>query len=134
MINRQARLRLTRNAWENLWETETTTADRVFAEPLDLPVTIQNIGGSFYRNTRTDFGTTYFGNVSTLTEARTVNVITDGTAAADIQMLLKNPTGLIVKGGRATESSARGSRSAVDVIGISRIARSRAMTCSDGVR
>src|SRR5262245_1710941 len=36
-------------------------AYKIFGEPLDLPVTKDNIGGGFYANTRTDFGTTYFG-------------------------------------------------------------------------
>src|SRR5262249_46962946 len=42
---------------------------RVLAEPLDLPVTRDNIGGGstgFYGTIRTDFGSTYFGDVVAL--------------------------------------------------------------------
>jgi hypothetical protein len=70
---------------------------RVFAEPLDLPVTRDNIGGGsagFYSNIRTDFGTTYFPNVSNQAQARTVTVAAGGSAIADIQTLPKSPTGL----------------------------------------
>ncbi len=73
-------------------------AYRVMAEPLDLPVTEQNVGGgsnSWYRNLRTDFATTYYGNAGSLSSARTVQV-TAGTAPvpADIQVLPKGTTGL----------------------------------------
>jgi len=50
---------------------------KVFAEPMDLPVNEQNLGGGgtgFYRNLRTDFGTTYFGNVSNFYDAAPVQV------------------------------------------------------------
>ena len=67
---------------------------KVFAEPLDSPVTKSNIGGSFYANGRTDFGTTYFGNVSTQSEARTITVTAGGTATANIDTLPKSATGL----------------------------------------
>ncbi|HYR87119.1 MAG TPA: IPT/TIG domain-containing protein [Terriglobia bacterium] len=70
---------------------------RVFAEPLDQPVTEQNIGGggtAFYRNLKVDFGTTYFGNVANLTEAPTVDVTAGDRAIADIQTLPQSSTGL----------------------------------------
>ncbi len=72
-------------------------AYRLMAEPLDLPVTEQNIGGgatSFYRNLKVDFGTTYFGNVGTLTEAQSVDVVAGSATAADIQVLPRSSTGL----------------------------------------
>src|SRR5438093_3314240 len=72
-------------------------AYRLMAEPLDLPVTEQNIGGgatSFYRNLKVDFGTTYFGNVGTFTEAQTVDVVAGSASAADIQVLPRSSTGL----------------------------------------
>lgn len=68
---------------------------RVYAEPLDHPVTEQFIGGgsnSWYRNLKTDFGTTYFGNVGALSEARTVDVTPNFTATADIQTLPRSTT------------------------------------------
>src|SRR5262245_57757547 len=46
---------------------------RVLAEPLDLPVTKDNLSG-FYANARTDFGTTYSGNVSSFSDASFVTV------------------------------------------------------------
>ncbi|MBI2149404.1 MAG: matrixin family metalloprotease, partial [Acidobacteria bacterium] len=70
---------------------------RVYAEPLDHPVTEAFVGGgsnSFYRNLKTDFGTTYFGGVSTQTEAATIEVTANGTATANIQTLPRNSTGL----------------------------------------
>ena len=70
---------------------------RVYAEPLDLPVTEANIGGgpsSFYRNLKTDFGTTYFGGVSTLNEARPVEVTAGAAIVADIQTLPRSTSGL----------------------------------------
>ena len=70
---------------------------RVFAEPLDLPVSEQNIGGgstAFYRNLKIDFGTTYFGNASSLAEAGTIDVTAGVTSNADIQTLPQSSTGL----------------------------------------
>jgi hypothetical protein len=70
---------------------------RVVAEPLDLPVSRDNIGGGttgFYSTIRTDFGTTYFGNVGSLSEARTVTVAASGTVTADIQTLPRSATRL----------------------------------------
>lgn len=67
---------------------------KVFAEPLDLPVTKDNIGGGFYANTRTDFGTTYFGNVSTQTDAQPIAVSAGGSSTADIDTFPKSSTGL----------------------------------------
>src|SRR5262249_8542928 len=70
---------------------------KVFAEPMDLPVNDQNLGGGgtgFYRNLRTDFGTTYFGNVSNFYDAFPVQIGPGITAAADIQVLPKGTTGL----------------------------------------
>jgi matrixin/IPT/TIG domain-containing protein len=68
-------------------------AYKIFAEPLDLPVTKDNIGG-FYANTRTDFGTTYFGNVSTQSNAQRISLTAGTTATADIDTLPKSATGL----------------------------------------
>ena len=70
---------------------------KVFAEPMDLPVNEQNLGGGgtgFYRNLRTDFGTTYFGNVSNFYDAAPVQVAAGTATAADIQVLPKGMTGL----------------------------------------
>jgi hypothetical protein len=66
---------------------------RVLAEPMDLPVSKDHIGG-FYAGIRTDFGSTYFGNVANLADARTVTVTANGTSNADILTLPKGTTGL----------------------------------------
>jgi hypothetical protein len=66
----------------------------VFAEPLDLPVTDQNISASFYRNIKTDFGTTYFGGAATLAEAQTVSVSPGAAAFANVQTFPVSPSGL----------------------------------------
>jgi hypothetical protein len=68
---------------------------RVYAEPLDNPVTPSNIG-VFYQGAQTNFGTTYFGNVATLVGARTVAVAANGTATVDIQTLPQSSTNLNV--------------------------------------
>jgi hypothetical protein len=70
---------------------------RLYAEPLDYPVSRDNLGGGsagFYGTTTTSFGTTYFGDVSTPDGAKTVNVTASSTATANIQTLLPSPTGL----------------------------------------
>ncbi|HYR44396.1 MAG TPA: matrixin family metalloprotease, partial [Terriglobia bacterium] len=70
---------------------------RVYSEPLDGPVTPQNIGGGtngFYASIKTNFGTTYFGNVSTLAEATGVDVGPNIVSNADIQTLPASVTGL----------------------------------------
>src|SRR5207237_8746001 len=70
---------------------------RVFAEPLDLPVTPQNLGGGtngFYSTVKTNFGTTYFGNVSTLSDATAISVAPNDVATADIQTFPCRATGL----------------------------------------
>ena len=70
---------------------------RVAAEPLDGPVTPQNIGGGtngFYSTSNTNFGTTYFGNVSTLVEATPVDVGPDHDASADIHVFPASASGL----------------------------------------
>src|SRR5260370_1349921 len=70
---------------------------RVYAEPLDGPVTPQNIGGGFngfYSSVKTNFCTTYFGNVSTLAQAAPIDVVPNGVALADIQTLPASATGL----------------------------------------
>jgi hypothetical protein len=64
---------------------------RVYAEPLDNPVTPANVS-VFYQRAQTNFGTTYFGNVATLVGARTVTVTANGTATADIQTLPQSLT------------------------------------------
>src|SRR5262249_45056852 len=66
----------------------------VFAEPLDLPVMKDNLGNGFYGNTRTDFGTTYLGNVSTQAEAQILTVSAGTIMTADIDTLPKSVTGL----------------------------------------
>jgi hypothetical protein len=54
----------------------------VYAEPLNQPVTEQNLSPSWYRNLNTNFGTTYYGGVSNVTQAQPVSVaagtVTDG--------------------------------------------------------
>jgi hypothetical protein len=70
---------------------------RVYAEPLDLPVTRDNIGGGaagFYGTTRTNFGTTYFGGVAALADASAVTVRANATTTANIQTLPANATAL----------------------------------------
>src|SRR5207245_1087812 len=70
---------------------------RVYAEPLDGPVTAQNIGGStngFFAGIKTNFGTTYFGNVSTLAEATGIDVAPNSVSSSDIQTLPASATGL----------------------------------------
>ena len=69
---------------------------RIAVEPLDGPVTVQNIGGTngFYGSSNTNFGTTYSGNVSTLTEAALVDVAPGQTATADIKILPASTSGL----------------------------------------
>jgi Matrixin/IPT/TIG domain len=71
---------------------------RIFAEPLDGPVTVQNIlGGTnrgFYSGMNANFGTTYFGNVSTLDQATVLDVGPNGNATADIQTLPAATSGL----------------------------------------
>jgi hypothetical protein len=64
---------------------------KVYAEPLDGPVTEQNIGGtstSFYTGLQTNFGTTYFGDVSSLTGANSI-LLTAGrfVSAGNIHVL-----------------------------------------------
>jgi len=70
---------------------------RVFAEPLDLPVRKEDIGGGtagYYATIRTDFGTTFFGSVSNLRDATPIHVTANVAATANIQTLPKNATGL----------------------------------------
>lgn len=72
-------------------------AYRVYAEPMDLPVIADNVGGgstSWYRNLNTDFGTTYLGNVAEQSAGSTVQVSQGVAASADIQVLPKGTTGL----------------------------------------
>jgi hypothetical protein len=66
---------------------------RVYAEPLDNPVTAANIA-AFYQAAQTNFGTTFFGNVATLIGARTVTVAANAVATANIQTLPQSATGL----------------------------------------
>ena len=69
----------------------------VYAEPLDQPVTRDNLGGGsggFYGTSATNFGTTYAGNVASLAAASRVSVTGNGTAKIDIQTLPQSPTGL----------------------------------------
>lgn len=70
---------------------------RLYAEPLDYPVSRDNLGGGasgFFGSTTTNFGTTYFGDVPILASAQTVNVAANGAATAAIQVLPPSPTGL----------------------------------------
>src|SRR5438093_563110 len=69
----------------------------VYAESLDGPVTRFNLGGGsngFFSTIRTNFGTTYFGNVSSLSEARTIDIGPNGVATADIRTFPASATGL----------------------------------------
>ena len=69
----------------------------VYAESLDGPVTRLNLGGGstgFFSSVRTNFGTTYFGNVSGLSEAAKIAVGPNGVATADIRMFPPSATGL----------------------------------------
>src|SRR5436309_7499937 len=65
----------------------------VYAEPLDGPVTRLSLGG-FFSSVRTNFGTTYFGGVSGLSEAAKIAVGLNGVATADILMFPPSATGL----------------------------------------
>ena len=69
---------------------------RVYAEPLDLPVTEQYLSPvGYYRSLKTDFGTTYSGNVSTLDQAATVLVTPGGvTSETNIEVAPKSSTSL----------------------------------------
>jgi Matrixin/IPT/TIG domain len=90
---------------------------RVYAEPIDLPVALGNISG-FYSTSRIDFGSTYFGNVSTLSEAPTVTVTAAGTAAAtDIALLPSSTTGLNLTRPGFGARAARGIRGTLTVGG-----------------
>jgi len=67
---------------------------RVYAEPLDQPVTDANIGGLF-TGIRTDFGATFLGNVSTFSDAQAALVAAgETTNVADILVLPPSATGL----------------------------------------
>ena len=60
---------------------------RVYAEPLDQPVSSQHIPG-FYSTLNTDFGTTYYGDTRFQSEASTVGVSSGGTSSGtDIHVL-----------------------------------------------
>ena len=66
---------------------------RVYAEPLDGPVSREHISG-FFGSLNTDFGTTYFGDVRALTEASTVVVASGSTTTAvDIAALPAGTSG-----------------------------------------
>jgi hypothetical protein len=70
---------------------------RVYAEPLDGPVTKQNLGGGsngFFSSIKTNFGTTYFGNVSMLADAATIDVAPNAVATADVQTFPASASGL----------------------------------------
>jgi hypothetical protein len=75
---------------------------RIYAEPLDGPVTEQNIGGtssSFYFNLNTGFGTTYAGDVSDLSAALPVQVFAGrSTAGVAIHVLSATALNLTVPG------------------------------------
>ncbi len=68
---------------------------RVYAEPLDLPVTEQNIGGGYYTNLTTNFETTYYGDVATFGAATPIQVVPgQATSINTIHVLPQGPTGL----------------------------------------
>jgi Matrixin/IPT/TIG domain/Carboxypeptidase regulatory-like domain len=95
-------------------------AYRLYAEPLDYPVSRDNLGGGaagFYGTTTTSFGTTYFGDVSTLSGAQTVNVAAGGTATANIQVLPPSPTGLNLTRPAFAVRSGRGSSGTLTIGG-----------------
>ena len=71
-------------------------AYRIAVEPLDGPVTLQHIGGTngFYSASNTSFGSTFFGNVSTLAEATAVGVGPGDDATANIQIFPASSSGL----------------------------------------
>src|SRR6185369_7638933 len=54
----------------------------------------QNISASFYRNIKTDFGSTYFGGSSTLSEAQAINVTAGTVAVANFQTMPASSPGL----------------------------------------
>ncbi len=57
---------------------------RVYAEPLDRPVSSQHLP-QFFSTLNTDFGTTYFGDTRVLSDARTV-AVTSGDASGGIDV------------------------------------------------
>ena len=70
---------------------------RVYAEGLDGPMTRLNLGGGsngFFSTIRTNFGTTYFGNVSGLPEASKIDVAPNSVTTADIRTFPASATGL----------------------------------------
>src|SRR4051812_45141149 len=69
---------------------------RVFAEPLDGPMTSQNLAGGsagFYSTINTNFGTAYSGNVSVLSQAATIAVLPGADMTADIRTFPASATG-----------------------------------------
>ena len=103
---------------------------RVLAEPLDLPVSKDNISG-FYAGARTDFGSTYFGDVPSLSEARTATVTSGGSVTADILTLPKGTTGLNLTRPAFGQRFARG-RSGTFTIGGEDLIAGVVFTASNG--
>src|SRR5262249_30747082 len=69
-------------------------AYKIYAEPLDLPVSPSNLA-SWYAGSKTDFGTTYLGSGTSFADATPIEVTAGSSVAvADIAVLQKNPTGL----------------------------------------
>src|ERR1041385_8364697 len=71
---------------------------RLYAEPLDGPVTEQNVGGtpsSFYYHLSLGFSTTYLGDVSDLSRAQTAQVVAGrNTPNATIDVLPAGPVNI----------------------------------------
>src|SRR5262249_46062862 len=68
---------------------------KVLVAPLNQAVTEQNLSTSWYRNLNTNFGATYYGNVSDLEQAAVVDVTAGvATSGITIQVLPKNTSAL----------------------------------------
>jgi hypothetical protein len=90
---------------------------RVFAEPLDGPVTESNLG-SAYRNLNIDFGATYFPNAPTLASAQAISVTAEATTSTvDIQVLPRSPSNLNITRPAVAPRISRASSTVVTVSG-----------------
>lgn len=106
---------------------------RIYAEPLDSPVQEFNIGGnssSFYNGIATNFGTTYYGDVSSLSTASAIQAVAGRlTGTRNIHALAAGNLNLTGPGGYALHLAA--GQTAALVLGGSNIVPSDTFTASD---
>src|SRR5262249_37055979 len=91
---------------------------RLYAEPLDGPVTEQNVGGtatSFNTGLQTNFGTTYSGDVSDLGLASAVQTVAGRLSSSDIHVLPASPLNLTAPVTYAAHIAAGGALTVLDV-------------------